>query len=435
MSNLLVHDLDSAWVSSSPAALEVAVDTAPVAGTGGAGAASNRLTARSGATDQFAELTLPAPLDLRPFEELRFWVRATAPADGTTARPFLLELSYLDDGDVGGEEHRWFVPVNRAGLWEQRRIGIEADRRSAVRRFRLRCLTDRPFVCNVDELLAVHEELLADVETALIAQIGEIASLPGVSGLPLSQPASPGQLQVVLAGAPEFDITNRIVIRGGSAGSEIHEVTGVARAPGTTTLSFAAGNAVVGTLAAGVATVSILVPAIDASGTPPPTPRPAILLTRLDVREDLERTPYATQRDSFRPRGTLVVCSVRPSARAYWVDYQVAIAAQRRAHHIAILTALLQRLSTDLAVRINGSPSPVRVLAAPPLEDRVPAQLGLEAALYVRVGTHMETAPRSERPWVQRTAIRGAPLDAPLDPESSTPVEAPPDEEGIVVVL
>jgi hypothetical protein len=433
MSSLLIHDLDTAWASSSPGTLTVTVDTATFSG---AGAASNRLTARAGAINQFAEIILPAPLDLRAFEELRLSVRGSVPADGSTNRPFLLEFSYVDDGDTAGEEHRWFVPINRAGFWEQRRIGIEADRRGAVRRFRLRCLTDRPFVCNIDELLAVHEEMLADVEAALIARIGGQTSLPGLSGVPLSQPANPGQLQVVMAGALDFDVDNRVLIRGGSAGDETHTVTGVARAGGATTLTFGTGDGVVGTLAAGTATVTVLVPALDVPGlTPPAAPQPAIALSRLEVREDLERTPYIAQRDSFRRRGALVVCSVRPSARAYTVDYQLSVVAQRRAHVAAILTGLHQRLSTDIGLRINGAVAPVRTLAAPVVEERLQAGMPLEAALYVRIGTRLETAPRREAPWIQQAAIAGGPLNAPLDPDPAVPVDLPPDPEGIVIVL
>ena len=65
----------------------------------------------------------------------------------------------------------------------------------------------------------------------------------------------------------------------------------------------------------------------------------------------------------------------------------------------------------------------------------MPAQLGLEAAIYVRIGTRLETAPRREAPWVQQTAIAGGPLTAPLDPDPARPVEIPPDPEGIVIVL
>lgn len=433
MSSLLVHDLDAPWASSSPGTLSVTVDTVSFSGSG---TASNRLAASTGAINQFAEIILPAPLDLRAFEELRFSVRGSVPADGSTNRPFLLELSYVDDGDTPGEEHRWFVPINRAGSWEQRRIGIEADRRGAVRRFRLRCLTDRPFVCNVDELLAVHEEMLADVEAALIGRVSGQIGLPGLSNVPLSQPASPGQLQVVMAGALDFDAGNRVLIRGGSAGDETHTVTAVARAGNATTLTFGAGDGIVGTLAAGTATVSVLVPTIDVPDlNPPTTPRPAVALTRIDVREDLERTPYTTQRDSFRRRGTLVVCSVRPSARAYTVDFQISVVAQRRAHAAAIFTGLHQRLSTDIGLRINGAVAPIRTLAAPVIEERLQAGLPLEAALYVRVGTRLETASRREAPWVQQAAIAGGPLSAPLDPDPAVPAEIPPDPEGIVIVL
>jgi hypothetical protein len=145
-----------------------------------------------------------------------------------------------------------------------------------------------------------------------------------------------------------------------------------------------------------------------------------LVLTPLDAREDLDRTGYVTQRDSFRLRGALTVCSVRPAARAYGVDYQIVARARTRTQQMFIQTALLQRLSIDVALRINGVPSPVAILPPPPVEDR---EVGLLAPIYLRIGTRMETAPRVEQPWVRRAEARSAPKDAPLD------------QEGIVIQL
>jgi hypothetical protein len=419
MTNVLIHDFETAWLSSDPTLLNLSVDTQTFTG---AGAASNRLIARADAQDQSIEHSLAAPLDLRSFDELRFWVRASEPADGSAAHPFYLEFSYADDADAIEEEHRWFVPIAQTGLWEQRRIGIEADRRGAVRRLRFRCIADRSFVAYLDELLAVHEDMLADVDASLRSQLDEPIAVPGVTDVPLVQGATAGQTQVVLSPA-DFDVGNRIRIRGGTAGDEVHDVVAISRTASSVTLGFADDDAVTGTFAASAATASLLVPVFDASGEAPTPPRPAILITRLDVREDLQRTPYHTQRDSFRPRGPDSVCSVRPAARAYLMDYQVAIAAPRRAQYAAIQTHILQRVSADRGLRVNGSPSPLWVLQPPAIEDRVPAHLDLEAALYVRIGTRMETASRRELPWVRQAAIDAAPIDAPAD------------REGIVLVV
>jgi len=414
MSNLLVHDMDTAWISSDPALLQVVIDNQTFMG---AGAASNRLAAQAGALNLFAEFTPGAPLDLSEFEELRFWILANRQADGARTKPFFLEFSYTDAGDAPGEEHRWFIPVNRANVWEQRRIGIQADRRSAITQFRLECLADLPFTCFVDELLAVREEMLLDLEQALLDRLDGQVALPNVTNVAVNQTANPGETQLELAFSPGFFAGNRVLVQGGTAGDEIHQVISVDQdaGAGVTTLHFDPADQILGTLTAGVATVSVVVPVL--AETPPlPTPAtsPAIILTHLNAREDLDRTTYFTQRDSFRPRDELVMCSVRPAPRAYMVDYQLTVVAPERAQQLVIHTFLLQQLSVSQGLRINGAPAPLVTLEPPVLENR---WLGQLAPVYVRIGTRLETAPRREQPWVRRSEVQAGPLDAPEDQE------------------
>lgn len=418
MSNLLVHNMGTAWTSSAPSLLQVAADAATFV----EGAASNRLTAQAGAQNALAEYVPAAPLDLNDFEELRFWVRCDRPAAGSADSPFLLEFSYLDGQDAAGEEHRWFVPVNQAGRWEQRRVGIQNDRRGQVRRFRFRALTNRPFVCHLDELLAVREELVADVEQALALRLDAQVSLPALTDVPLSQTANPSASQVIVPLNQEFAVGNRLRVRGGTAGEEFHQVTGVNHSASTarTTLDFSPGDKIRGTLSAGVATVSVVVPLIfEAPPAPRPAITPAVFATMLDAREDFERSSGMTQRDSFRPRGAATVCSVRPAARAYVLDYQFTAVAPGRAQQVAVQTMLWQRLSADLPLRVNGYPSPVWVLQSPPPGR----EMGLLAPVYVRIGTRMEIAPRQESPWVRQVEVGAAQADAP------------PDQEKVVITL
>ena len=140
MSATLVHDMDTVWVSSSPA-LSVSADPDFAV----EGNASNRLTSAGvpGATASF----LPAgPIDLSNADELRFWVRADQRANGSTAAPFYMEFSFTDTNDLPTDEHRWLVPVGRENVWEQRRIGVDNDRRASVNRFRFRSLTNAAFI-------------------------------------------------------------------------------------------------------------------------------------------------------------------------------------------------------------------------------------------------------------------------------------------------
>jgi hypothetical protein len=420
MSNLLVHSMDAAWTSSNPALLQVTADNQMFVGEG---PASNLMVAQAGALNVFAEFVPAIPLDLSAFDELRFWIIADRAADGTTARPFYLEFSYTDTNDLPGEVHRWLIPINRAAVWEQRRIGIENDRRGSITRLRFTCLTNSPFACHLDELLAVHEEMLLDLEQALTVKLDGLLNLPGLANVALTQPAAAGDPQVVLALNRGFETGNRIIIRGGAAGDEVHSVIGVAHdtVANTTTLQFGAGDKVVGNLPAAVANVSVLVPlVVEAPPVPTAAPSPAIIATMMESREDLERTVYFTQRDSFRARGAVTVCSVRPAPRAYFVDYQLTAVAPRRPQQVSIQNFLLERLSVSRPLRINGVASPVSMQPPPEIHHR---DLGQHGPVYVRIGTRMETAARVERPWVLRTDVQAAPPDAPQD------------HEGIVIVL
>ncbi len=406
MSSLSVHMMDEAWTSSNKSLLKVSVD----AGEFVEGAGSNRLEAEAGAAGAAASFAPMSAIDLNEFDEICFWVRSNRAADGEASAPFFLEFSFSDENDAAGEEHRWFIPVNRAGCWEQRRIGIQADRRGAVRSFRFKCLDDLPFVCNLDELLAVRGDLIPDVERALAAQLDGRLTLPGLTGVPLSKPAKADDVQIAIVYAPGFTAGNRIVVRGGNAGDETHDVRTVThdRVNNTTTLGFAADDKVRGPLVMGTATVSVSVPLCFATPpTPPAAPAPAFVATLIDLREDPERTAYITQRDSFRPREGATIYSTRPGARAYLLDYQLTPVATDHMQLALAYGLIARRLSPDTALRVNGSPSPVWLLPAPPIEDR---PKDTPAPVYVRIGARMETAARQEAKLVRRYELVTAPL-------------------------
>jgi hypothetical protein len=388
--------MDTAWTSTS-AALQVAADDQEFV----EGAASNLVRSSGGAAGQTVHFEPAAPLDLSAFEELRFWVRADRVGDGSASAPFYLEFAYSDVNDAPGDDHRWFVPINQPQVWEQRRVGVEADRRSAISGFRLRSLTNGAFSCRVDELLAVREEMLSDLENALSTMLSANLALPGLTNLPLQQAAAPGASQIVLGLNRHFFPGNRIALRDGIGGEEVHDVATVAHnvAAGTTTLSLAAGDQVQRNLP---------VPA------PTPGTSPSIVVTSLGPREDLDRSPVMTQRDSFRQLGTRQVCSVRPGPRAYLVDYQLVVAAPERLQHQIVMDALLRRLSIDRGLRINGVPSPVAMEPAPALFGRAEGTLG---PVYVRIGTRMEVEPRQVLPWVSTVDLGVAPPDSPADRE------------------
>jgi hypothetical protein len=407
----VVHAMDTPWVSSAPA-LQVTVEPEGATAPG----SSNRFTAPLGALGATATFTPAAPVDLSAFDELRFWLRADRRADGTVEAPFWLELSYRDVNDAPGEEHRWFVPVNAADTWEQRRIGIGADRCSSIDRFRFTALDDRSFSISVDELLAVDEQMIADLEVGLAARIGAPATIPALVAVALTATTNPGGATISVSAAAPFAVGNRIRVTGGTVGDETHDVTLVTPGvPGSNVLHLAGTAA--GTLTAGVATVTVIVPLLF-EGPPVPVPpvEPAVVITPLSTIEDPERTPYVEQRDSFRPRGALVACSVRPSARAYLADYQIAVVAPTRAQQVAITDQIQTRLSADVPLRVNGARWPVWILPALTLLNR---EFGtLAPSIYLRVGARSEIAPRTEAPWVQRVHVGAGRPDTPADTES-----------------
>lgn len=415
MSGLLIDDLNTAWNSSNAAVFPTATTTEMDLVRS---RTSNRFAVLPGALNEFAELLPAAPLDLSEFDELRFWVRASRRASGTPRHPFFLEFSYTDTNDLPAEEHRWFVPVNQPGRWEQRRIGIETDRRSSIDAFRFRSLTDQAFVADVDTLIAVHDEMLPDLEAALRGALEEDLTLG--AAVDFAQAASSGDNQIELVTTELFSAGNEILLQGGDAGNEIHRVSGVAQLAGSTQLTLAgvlAGNY----LAAG-STASLLIPIVfEAPPQPADLPTPVILVNHLDLREDLERTGFYLQRDSFRPRGEFTEVSTRPAARAYHAEYQIVALAPLREQQSRLHEHITRRISAAQGLLIHDRPAPVAILAPPPLRrQRVTGQI---APVYVQIGVAMETHPREAHNWVRTARADAAQIGAPAD------------QEGIVITV
>lgn len=405
----VVHAMDTAWASSG-ASLAVSVQPEGATDPG----TSNLLSAPLGAVGRTATYTPAAPLDLSGFDELRFWLRADRAADGSQAAPYWLTFEYRDQNDAVGEEHRWFVPVNAAGVWEQRRIGIAADRRSAVNRLRFTALDDEPFAISVDELLAVEEQMLVDLEGALVGRLSGMG-LPELTGVAVATTSAAGSSKIVVPAAVPFAAHNRILVTGGTAGDETHDVTGIAPGPGAGRQSLQLADQLVGTLNAGVAHVTVLVPVVVESPPNATDPvEPAVIVTPLGVVEDPERTPYVDQRDSFRLRNGRTVCSVRPSARAYLVDYQITPVGPNRRQQLVVADQIRPRISVDVPLRVNGASWPVWILPDVPL---LQPGLGAVAPMYVRIGGRSETTPRIEVPWVQQLHVGAARPDRPSDSE------------------
>ena len=186
-----VRDVDdlTTWVPRPPGSWQVAArphtDPFGVPGTGlwiGA-------TAVGG-----AERRLPAPLDLRDADEVRFWLRADLPGDGTGGGGPTLVFEADTEPPAPDGPWRRLLPVDATGAWRPHRLWLgdmpAALRRAvAVLRFGS-ALTG--FTAQVHSLLAVRTEPLADAEAALVAGLVEaVRPAPVVVAVPADRTAPP----------------------------------------------------------------------------------------------------------------------------------------------------------------------------------------------------------------------------------------------------
>ncbi len=188
MPSLLVDPFDDAgaWRTTAPGGgpstdLVVQTDTsvtwlgAPTVALSGTVAASGHL----GTTNFTA-------VDLTAYDDLWFWVWSDRPADGTGGRPFFLELrlgsAAVAMGTVANTWHR-DLPVTQSATWQLVKVSLgdlSSAVRSALSAIQIGCIdASAPFRCNVAALTAVHEQLLLDLDAALMARLSNQASLAG----------------------------------------------------------------------------------------------------------------------------------------------------------------------------------------------------------------------------------------------------------------
>jgi hypothetical protein len=151
----------------------------------GADQQSGRISGTANALDHRLQRGL-ANLDLTGFDELRFWLWSDRLADGAAGRPFFLEArlgsAALPIDNVGNTWSRT-LPVGQARTWELVRLSLDdlpAAVRSSANQLQLRCSDDTAgFTCNLDDLLAVREQMLTDVDNALVARLHNQLTLNG----------------------------------------------------------------------------------------------------------------------------------------------------------------------------------------------------------------------------------------------------------------
>ena len=213
MPSLTIDAMDNAalWTALAPdgvtpsTELSLAIDTSrfpPGAAT------SARVTGSANALNHTLRRSFAAT-DLTQFNELRLWIRGERPADGTPGRPFFLEMRMASAAiALSDAANTWqrYLPVSQAGVWEPVRVSI-ADLPGAVRSdvtvMQLRCAS-APFACNIDEIIAVRDDMVTDVDQALLGILDKGLTLGGNAVAAVLHPAN----GVLAQARPYLEITN-----------------------------------------------------------------------------------------------------------------------------------------------------------------------------------------------------------------------------------
>ena len=187
MTQLVVDPMNDAsqWSAFGPdgatpsAELTIATDASHV--RFGADARSMRVTASTATLDHRIVRTLP-DVDLSNLDELRLSIWSNRAASG----PFFLEIrlasATMPLTDAGNTWQR-YIPVSDVGAWELVRItlyDLPPTIRGAVNRLQLGVVdASTPFECYFDDLLAVRDEMITDVDAALLGALDKQLTLDG----------------------------------------------------------------------------------------------------------------------------------------------------------------------------------------------------------------------------------------------------------------
>lgn len=145
---------------------------------------SLRFTVSPAARGHRIRRTLAAAQDLSALPELRFWIHANR----STAAPragFFLQLGLGSAAaPVGSAGNTWArsVPVTQVNSWELVSVSLDdlpAAVRGALTVIEFQCDPSSPeAIFNLDSIVAVREELMTDIETALAAALHEKVLAP-----------------------------------------------------------------------------------------------------------------------------------------------------------------------------------------------------------------------------------------------------------------
>jgi hypothetical protein len=139
----------------------------------------------------FAQRQFPTALDLRAYDELRFWFRSSRSGDGSPTRPFYL-IFEADVTPPSGAPWSRLLAIHKPETWDLHRLWLAdmpAAMRSAVGVMRLRSLNPGiAFVASIDSLIATTPDPIQDVEAALLGRLHNRFQVV-TGGGPISVPA------------------------------------------------------------------------------------------------------------------------------------------------------------------------------------------------------------------------------------------------------
>ena len=167
------------------------------------------IDAAAGATGHFIERTLPAPVDLTNFTDIQVWLTSDRQATGTATQPFFLELRIGSNAAaINTPANQWhrYLPATQSHARELALMSVDdlpVQAKTAVTTVRVTCVDGTaPFICRIERITALTEQILADIDAALKARLdGKIAA----DGLPV--PALIAELGAVLPNPPYLRIT------------------------------------------------------------------------------------------------------------------------------------------------------------------------------------------------------------------------------------
>lgn len=133
------------------------------------------IVATGGTPQPFVTRSFTPAIDLRPWQELRLWLRASRAGDGR-ALPFFLTLEAATAAAPSTFTWARLLPVTRTNTWELHHLWL-GDMPDALRQslgvLRLRGLdVTLTFTADVDELVATTPQPVQDVEAALVQRLG-----------------------------------------------------------------------------------------------------------------------------------------------------------------------------------------------------------------------------------------------------------------------